>query len=271
MWILLLQNYRHILRTRLLAFLLAFSVLIQFMGLRLLNNVSFDFDGHMVLGSLIDKRDVIFVSLFLQLFTGTFLSAVYGIWMVPYLHRGPRSPLTFTLPVPKWMYPVSYALTMLTLLGLLYSIMFASYALVFGPHILLDASFPWKFVGGCLGIETLAFEVLTFAFAVCSLTLGEVGTFFVGVSAIVALQVAALLFRVNSHYLKLQTEAVSLGTRIYESLPPVGELVFDLYAQFKGEPDAMRNIVLWAVWLVIFAIIFRVKLSFPSKVKTSES
>jgi hypothetical protein len=120
MWILLLQNYRHILRTRLLAFLLAFSVLIQFMGLRLLNNVSFDFDGHMVLGSLIDKRDVIFVSLFLQLFTGTFLSAVYGIWMVPYLHRGPRSPLTFTLPVPKWMYPVSYALTMLTLLGLLH-------------------------------------------------------------------------------------------------------------------------------------------------------
>jgi hypothetical protein len=267
---LLSQNFRHIFRTRVLFFLLGFSVMIQFFGLRLLNNVTVNIDGHIVMGSLIDKRDVIFVSLFLQLFTGSFLAAVYGIWLVPYLHRGARGPLTFTLPVPRWMFPLAYGLTLLGLLGLLYAIMFASYALVFGVSVFTEASFPWKFVWGCLGIETLSFEVLTFAFASCSLVLGEVGTFFVGAASIVGLQVAALLFRVNSHYFRFQSEAVSLGTRIYENLPPVGELVFDLYSQFKGESYETRNVFLWLAWLAIFAMLFLVKLSRPSGTKSAE-
>ena len=270
MFALLLQNTKHILRTRLLFFLMGFAIVIQFFGLRLINNVTLNFDGHIMMGSLIDKRDVIFVSLFLQLFTGSFLAAVYGIWMVPYLHKGQRSPLTFTLPISKWFYPLSYALSMLALLVLLYLIMFASYALVLGPQILFNAGFPWQFVFSCLAIETIAFEALMFAFAFMSLSLGEVGTFFVGITAIVALQVSALLFRVNAHYLRLENEAVSTGTRVYQSLPPVGELVFDLYKEFKGEGLEIRNIVLWAIWAVVFAILFRVKLSFPSKIKSAE-
>jgi|GEM_PF-1390156 len=272
---LLKQNFRHVLRTRVLLFALALSFFVQWAGLQSLKNFTLHLEGDLgsfFLGrSNFGEREGIFLALFLHLFTGTFLSAVYGIWVVPYLHQGDRSQLTFTLPISKWKFPLGYGVTMLGLLFLLHLVMFATFGFVFGFRAFMSLAVPWKVIAVCLVVETLAFMTLMFAFACSAMAFGQIPTFFIGVFSFFSLQLAAVLFRLNLEKLvEFESGFLEWSRFIYNKLPPMGELVFDLGTQFSNPTWNDKNIWLWLVWLSVFASIFRLTLRYPRLTRRSE-
>jgi len=272
MWVLLVQTFRHIFRTRLVFLLIALTFLVHWFGLHILSSMKVQLPGQMSLGPLLKQSDYLFISLFLQLFTGTFLAAVFGIWTVPYLHQGQRAQLTFTLPLAKWKYPLGYALTMLAMLLLLHAVMLATFGWTFGWKDLTGSRVSWGTVGLCLVVQTIAFEVVMFAFALGSLLFGQVTTFFMGVASILCLQVSGIVFRIS--FLPWQhTEGSgppSLYYWIYSKLPPVGELAFDLWSQFKKPSGGDPNLGLWVVWLLILGGLFYYRMTRPPKSRLAD-
>lgn len=268
---LLKQNLRHIVRTRLLVFLLLFSFLIQYVGVKILRSMTINFQGII---STIDSKDALFIGLVFQLFTGAFLAAVYGIWMVPHAHQGQRSQLTFTLPVSKWAFPLAYSLSMLGLLALQHGILFICYWMNFGWETLVATRFPWQSVAICVCFETLAFEMFLFAFAFSSMTLGQIPTFFLGASVFFSLQVAGALFRFSmdkpSVLMTGKFSQLETARSVYQKLPPVGDLIYDLRQNFLKPDWKHPSLMLWAIWLAIFVLLFRYKLRYPSHTKSAE-
>ncbi len=261
MWSLVVQNFRHVLRTRLLLFLLIFSFLIQYVGVKALHSVTINYQGII---SKFDDKDSLFVALLFQIFTGGFLSAAYGIWIIPYAHQGLRSPLTFSLPISKWLFPVSYALSVLALLLMQHGILLTCYGINFGWGVIFSAKFPWSgFLLG-VGLESLAFLACTFGFATAAMALGQVPAFFLGATVLFLLQVMGAIFR-------LDLPSLANAQRIYEFLPPVGELVYDLrFGYTKLQWDG-GHLLLWAIWLGVFVLLFRYQLRYPAKVRGGES
>src|SRR4051812_11927873 len=98
--LLLRQNAKHIIRSRLLIFLFLLSFMMQYLGVKFIHAIMVHYQD-MVL--IFGPRQTLFTALVFQVFTGAFLAAVYGILMVPYAHQGARSQMTFTLPISKWM------------------------------------------------------------------------------------------------------------------------------------------------------------------------
>lgn len=268
MWPLLKQNLRHIVRTRLLVVLLAFSFLVQYLGLRALHFMTVQFQGVV---STIEGDNAMFVALFFQLFTGAFIAAAYGIWMVPYAHQGLRSSLTFTLPVAKWKFPLAYALSMLGLLVLQHGVMLLSFGLNFGVHAFQE-SFPWRGVGMCLLLETAAFEVFMFAFAVSSMTFGQIPTFFLGAFAAFFLQICGAILRLDLEKMGAEPNGSIYWARlVYGKMPPVGDLAFDLRRAFLKPYLGWSHLWLWLVWFVILAAYFRFKLRYPLRARAGEA
>lgn len=266
---LLSQNLKHILRTRLLFFLFIFSFVIQYFGVRILHSATIQFQGVI---STIDAKDSLFLALVFQIFTGAFLSAVYGIWMVPYAHQGLRSQLTFTLPVSKWAFPLAYAISMLGLLIFQHLILFTCYGMNFGFGFFLAPNFPWAGLFNCLVVETVAFEMCLFAFAVSSMSLGQVPTFFLSSTVLFVLQLTGGILRLNLGSIGMnKSSALEMIRSIYNWLPPVGELVYDLRNGYLRPDWASRSLALWAIWLAAFVLLFRYKLRYPLKTKIGET
>jgi hypothetical protein len=269
MWPLLKQNIRHIIRTRLLIVLLSFSFLVQFFGLKTLHFMTLQFQG---IVSRIEGDNALFAALFFQLFTGAFIAAAYGIWMVPYAHQGMRSSLTFTLPVSKWKFPLGYALTMLGLLVLQHLVMLLSFGLNFGFEMFRDPAFPWGGVMMCLLIETLAFEVCMFAFAISSMTFGQVPTFFLGAAVIFFLQLTGVILKWDLEKLGGEPiQSLYWARFLYGKLPPVGDIAFDLRKAFLKPAFDQPHFWLWIVWLVLLVAWFRFKLRYPSRSRAGEA
>lgn len=261
MWALIVQNFRHVLRTRLLISFFLFSFFIQYIGVKALTSMTIQFQGII---SKFDNKDSLFVALLFQIFTGGFLSAAYGIWIIPYAHQGLRSPLTFSLPVSKWLFPVSYAISVLSLLIAQHGILLICYGLNFGWSVFADPHFPWSgFLFGA-GLECLAFLVCTFAFANASMVLGQVPSFFLGGTILFLLQVAGAILR-------LDLPKLEQARKFYGLLPPVGELVYDLRASYTKLVWDKHHLLLWAIWLVVFVLLFRFQLRYPAKLRGGES
>ena len=249
--------------------MLLFSFLVQFFGVRVLHSVTVYFQGVV---KTFGVNDVLLVAVLFQLFTGVFLAAVYGIWMVPYAHQGQRSLLTFTLPVSKWKFPATYALTLFGLLLLQHFILLISFGINFGFDVFRQSTFPWFGLLVCLGIETLAFETLTFAFAVSSIVLGQVSTLFLGGIAFFLLQMSATLFRFNvGQFMVDKSESIGWAQRIYGKLPPAGELVFDLRTSFLKPSWEAGHWLLWVAWLTIFVLLFRFKIRYPAVTRAGDA
>jgi hypothetical protein len=268
-WALLKQNLRHIVRTKLLLVLLLFSFFIQYVGLKALHYATFHFQGVM---TTVQGDFALFIALFFSLFTGAYISAAYGIWMVPYLHQGGRSSLTFTLPVSRWKFPLAYALTMLLLLLLQHAVMLLSYGLNFGFDQFSAVGFQWAGLAKSLLVETIVFEVFMFAFAIGSVIFGQLPTFFLGAGAIFLLQIGGAIFRISSSVglPAAPHDNYQLARLIYSYLPPVGELFFDMRLAFY-QPAKVPNLWLWIAWLGILMVWFRLKLQYPLRSKASES
>ena len=268
MMALFLQNMRYIWRTKFLAILFFFTFIIHYVGVKLVHSMTIYLNGVI---SNFDSKDTLFLSLLFQLFTGTFLCAVYGIWMVPYAHEGNRTPLTFTLPVSKWKFPFVYAVCMLFLLLVEHGVMVLSFGMNFGWEIFHHPDFPWSSLAVCIVLESLAFEAMMFAFAVCSMIIGQIPTFFLGSIMLFLLQIGGVIFRINwGQYILRPGSSYFWSQKVYSLLPPAGELVVDLRQEYMKPVWAERDLALWGAWLLVFGAFFWLKLKFPNNRRTSE-
>lgn len=266
-FILLRESLRYVVRSRLLYLVLAFSFGLHFLGLKTLKAVTVNVQGMV---SSVGPREGIFVSLFFSLFMGTFVSVVYGIWMVPYQHQGPRSQLTFVLPLSKWLYPAVYGTVHLILMLIEFAILFLSFGAIYGWGELQGSYFSWPAVLTCLSIELLAFWFFLFAFSFFSMTVGQVTTFFIGVMSFFMLQVAGAGFRLGlEEYGHLSGNWESYH-QIYRLFPPMGELIFNLKTVFSKGTVPVDHLVSWVVWILVFVLLFRWKLRFPIASKSTE-
>ena len=260
-WILLRETLRYIVRSRLLFLLLVFSFLLHYVGLSFMKQATVSIQGFV---SSIGPREGMFVSVYLSLFMGLFLSAIYGIWMVPYLHQGERSLLTFVLPVSKWLYPAVYFLSFLILILLEFGILLGSFTWIFGKEALLTPRFSWGALGTCLLIETLAFEFLLFFFSILSMSVGHVMTLFFAAGGFIFLQVIGTLFRFGFDQFAQEAGGNWLiALRIYSYLPPLGELIFNLKQTFSQGGFPTGHLILWSVWFLLGFLFFRFLLRVP--------
>lgn len=259
---------RYLIRARLLYLALGFSTLLHWGGLKALKNLTFSFQG--VVGG-VGPREGMFVSLFLSLFMGIFLAAVYGIWMAPQAHRGPRSLLTFVLPVPKVLYPLVYLSVFLLPLILEFGIMAVSFSSFYGSDIWQGRWFSVSAILTCLAIEGLACLTIMLIFSILALTVGQVMTLFIGVFGFFIFQVAGMLMRIGH-----EAEAsVGSGWKtfgvIYQGLPPLGDLIFYLKQTFSKGGFPTEHILLWILWLGVLVGVFRWRIRYPLTTRSTES
>lgn len=259
---LLVVNGLHLLRARLLVILLVFAFVVQWLGLHFVGLLNTKLQG--VFAS-VAGNETLFVSLFYQLFTGGSVAAVYGIWMVPYLHLGSRNALTFVLPLPRWAFSLGYGLTMILLIVVLQVVMLLTFGYNLGFSVFSQPEFPWKGLLMCVLLQTLAFETLMFSLALGSMLIGAVPCFFLGNTLLFVLQVGGGFFRIDlENFTGGNPSWYGTVKAIYDYLPPLGELIFDLRQQFLTPDIKTGHFWLWGVWLAIFVVLFTWRLARPS-------
>jgi len=262
-------HLQHILRTKLLLFVLVVSFLVQLAGLKMVSFLQVQFDGQAVAMNEVGPR--VYVLMMLQLFNGSLLSYVYGIWVVPYLHHGERATLTFTLPFSRWVYAAVYAVSLLVLLLFQFVVMFLTYSLIFGSGGFID--FPWGGLLMCLLWQVVVFECALFALSMSSIILGKVLTFLLMGIGFFMLTILGLFFKGMSGRWEegAPTGIANIIYQIYRVLPPVGEVLMDLGHQIST-PDmgAMNNFWLWLVWTAVFVVGFEFILRYPLRSKGAE-
>jgi hypothetical protein len=269
-----LQDLIHLFRSRLLAFIILFSVAVQYFAVKLVKSatlyISFSIQGS---SGLIQESESYFVALLASCFAGIFLAAVYGTWIAPYLHRGPRSALTHMLPVSRWYFPAAHALAFAVLLVIQALALVWSLGVNLGWAKVFSADFPLKGIAWGFLLQTLAFYVVLFGTAASSMTLGALPTFFLTYLSCGALTVArALLFFENNPLAEElgATGFVANVRWIISKLPPVGDLLVDMRVAFTKQVLPTQHLALWAIWLVAFVIWFRWRLGSPQKIRSSE-
>lgn len=264
---LILYNLRHIFRSKLFYLFFAFSTMLHFFGLKLLHKLTITIEG---VFQIIGPREGIFFSLYFELFIGVFLATVYGIWLVPHLHTGQRMPLSFSLPVSKWKFPVGYFCSFLVLILIEQAIFFASFGAVFGFESFWDAKFPWSGLISCTLLEVFAFETTMFGFALASIQFGQIATFFLAGAAFFVLQTTGSLLRLGlDRYSESFGETLLMVQKVYRLFPPIGELIFDLKQGFSKSFESYEHFVVWAIWFIVFVSLFRLKLGFPTSKRIS--
>lgn len=261
LWILFKESMRYIFRSRLLVLLLIFSFLLHYVGLSIVKNTFFSEQG---LISVVGPRQGMFVSIYLSLFMGVFIAIIYGVWMVPYLHQGDRSLLTFVLPVSKWSYPIVYFLSFLVLILLECGILVGSFGWIFGKSALALPKFSWPAIASCLLLIVLVGEFLLFCSAILSLVVGQLTTIFLMSGAFISLQVLGTLFRFGlDQYAQEQGGKLLTAYQIYRFFPPLGELIFTL-KQTYSQGDFPRNqVALWILWVTVGFLLFRWTIRYP--------
>jgi hypothetical protein len=269
------QNLIHLVRSRLLIVILFFTVFVQYFAVKLAKGASayfsYSFQGNT---TVLKQSESYFVAVIAGWFAATFLAAVYGAWIAPYLHRGPRSALTHMLPISRWAFPGAHALTFGVLLLLQLVALFWSVGTNFGWNEVFSAAFPFKAVLYCFLLQSLACYTILFGAAAASMMIGSLPTFFLTNLACTVLVAAkgVIFFSENPVLEELGggTGTISTMRWLLNKLPPFAELVPDLWAAFGKLQLPTERMALWAIWLGAFVVWFRWRLTYPHKVRASE-
>jgi hypothetical protein len=271
-----LQVFRQVFRSRFIYVFFIVCAALHWGALQLVMRLRERIPGELNVGPILADHHHLFVSVFVQLFCGTLLAAIFGIWMVPYLHQGARSRLIATLPVRKWKFVFVYGLVFFVLVIALDGIMLAVFKTVSGDLPREPAVIPmampaiiWNNVVSCLLLEALAFETLMMAFAVGSLVVGQMPTFLLGAGVIAMTQVLGTLFRLTT--VGQNEDGPSAIRRWYDRLPPFGELSFDLWKQYKKPDWSSAHFEVWSAWLLLFAVLLLLRLMRPVSPRPMES
>ena len=266
---LFLENCRYVLRSRMVLFVLVFSSIIHYSGMKFLNHVTLSIQGAV---SILGPKEAVYTALIFQIFTSLCIAAVYGIWMAPYAYRGERGVLTHVLPISKINFPICYLLCCGLLLLINQLVMIGSYAGVFGFAAVLKPEFPWWFLGKTFLFQLLCLEVVMSGLAVSSLFFGQVATFFIGGTFIFVLQILGAIASVFSGKPGQEVySSTGILFLIYKNLPPVGEFLMDIKKLITGETVSEQHWLLWFVWLLIFNGLFFMKTKYPTQERSTEA
>lgn len=271
LWI---QDLLHLVRSRLLAFIVLFSLGVQYGAVKLAKSASLYLTIN-TMGNVktIQESESYFVALVASCFAGTFLAAVYGTWIAPYLHRGTRSALTHMLPVSRWYFPVAHAMAFAVLILLQAVVLMWALGVNIGWGHVFSSEFPLKGLAYGFLLQSISFYVILFGTAAASMTLGALPTFFLTYISCGALVMArAVLFFGDNPAAEQLGATGFLVTlrRILDKLPPVGDLFVDLRIAFTKQELPTEHLALWAIWLAAFVIWFRWRLGTPQKIRGSE-
>lgn len=244
-------HFLQIWRSRLLILWVLFSFIVQYATVAIMQNATFT-SNEVKHG--FELRQVVIVLLYVQFFTGTVLSTVYGIWVLPYLHEEPRTALTYVLPITKWVFPAVYAVSFAGLVLLQLVGWFLSIAIRYGFGAFADPTFPWVEVGSGVLLVLVALTTISFALSVVSMLFGKIAAFIGGSFVAFVLYVSAGFFQANMG-------AESLWRKIYAFMPPLGEVIFDLQRGYVWEGTQLFHFGLWIGWLLLLASLFRLRLN----------
>lgn len=249
----------HVLRARILYLILALGVALQWGGLKIASAVNVQVNTKLV---QMEASYFTFFSLISQLFVGSFVAIVFGLWFLPYLHQGARAQLTYVMPVRKWMYPVVYAIVLVPLIALLSGITGFALHSVSGSLGTTASAFLW-----CLALQMLAFEVVMLGFGLGAVVMGPISSFFLGAILLAALQGACLLRRINI----LTTDSPSAfwrsAARLYALLPPLGEIPFQLWEQMTVSSPISGAWLSWVLWILLLGTLLVLQLRFRPHVR----
>jgi hypothetical protein len=237
-------------RSRLVVLWVLFSVLVQFALVKLLYSATIEIQHAR---SVLGIKEIVVSLLYAQFFTGSLLATVYGIWVVPYLHEESRAPLTFALPVSKWVFPLVYGLSFFSLILLQNALSFGVLGAQFGFSVFSDEAFPWTQLASGFLLSMLSLEVMLFMLACTAVYFGKMGTFIVTSGFFLVLQVSAALFHSG-------VGLDSVWKKVYSVLPPFGEVLFVFSSGPVWEASHRLHIVSWVVWLILFCAAFRFRI-----------
>ncbi len=243
---------RHVFRTKLIYLVVGFSVLTQIAGLKVIHQ---GMSGSVGLLPVLKSHHSVFVLLFLELFGGVLLATVYGVWVVPYLHTGPRAQLTFVLPVNRVGFAIAAVSGLWAMLLVQVLCSLAVFGWVMGVGDLALGVFPWSYFFWGVCFEWLSFTSIMFLFSALSVGLGPVTSFFIGIMILCGLQFVGVLKALG---LFLASKGIETGfldwTRGYDLLLPVGELVFHLKLLSTDNFGVSGAVTKWLVWLLLLAV-----------------
>lgn len=248
----------HLTRTRLIYFAVFLAAVLHFVVLKIVDAAFIYVSGFEFVG----PQQVLLGLLWIQLMIGGFVAMVYGVWNVPYLHRGSVAPLTYPLPIAKWKYPIAYALCLLLLLIVLDIIMYGLQGAVYGYTEFGDSGMPWRGLLFHQVRQWIAIVTTMFLFAVFSLFLGKVASIFLGSVISFLMQVGGAFF---DSPLAVAWEADSWVVRVlhglYRVLPPVSSVTPSLKQLSAPAPES--GLLAWVAWCLALMVAFQWGLRVP--------
>jgi hypothetical protein len=259
---------RHAVRSKLVVVLFVFTAVIEYSLLKVLQATTLQVQGDV---SALSQTDLVFSGLIVQIFTGLLLALVYGLWMIPYPHRGSRSTLTYALPISRTAMVVSYSTTLLLLLGMQTLITVACLGAVAGWSFVFSAVFPWKKLLLAFLFQGACFQFLASMLAVGALSFGQVVTFVLGTMLFVLLQVAGGLLRIEMvQVMGAAVAGFETAQKIYVWLPPVGEFLYQLRELFWSDGFSRQAWLSWGAWWLLAHTLLTARLKFPSIARSEE-
>ncbi|MCB9253488.1 MAG: hypothetical protein H6617_02275 [Bdellovibrionaceae bacterium] len=257
----------HLFRTRLFYLCMGLSFFAFFIPLKLADAITIHVQE---MEQAITGENIFLILFFVAMSLGGFISMVYGVWVVPYLHQGPRVFLSFGLPVAKWKVPIAYALTFLCLIALQNTIMFTLHGFMFGYEAYQDG-FPLKGLLMVQLFQILSLEVTMFLFATLALFFGRIAATVLGTAIFSIAQVCGFIFATDlGAEIQSKSAGLTLVRHIYEILPPWDKVLVRITQQLKEANIPDPQLIPWGIWLVLLGAAFVVGLRFPLLTKGTD-
>jgi len=258
------QTLLHLVRSKLVLLWLIFSFIVQFFSLEILGSISVSVNRVM---TVLGVAETVGIAFLIELVTFIFLVVLYAIAIVPYLHRGSRVQLVFALPINRWHFPAVYTLILGGLMLLQFLTMLLALGLALDFSVFSDEIFPWRALLGAAVVQFLVSVLLMFYFSLGALFWGKIQAVLLGGIGIFVLLI--MRFITHSDFF-LQGEGKTWMKTIYHALPPFGDLVHHLKAQFDSPLVTDPAHLKWVVWIAIGVVVFHYKLGRPELTKSAE-
>lgn len=248
----LLFHLLHLSRSRLLPLWLVFSGLTQYAVAKIVSSAVIQIQGAQ---AVLGVKETVTILLYTQFLIGGLLALVFGVWVVPYFHEENRAPLTFALPVSKWVFPFVYGFTFVGML--LLQVAMGLFVLFFqgGLEFFKSSAFPWQVFFSAQFTAGVALLVLVYLLSCLSFYVGKAAALILSAGFFFILQFSGI------YYTNVRANHDSLWRKIYLILPPFGEVLLDLTDKPFWAGVGLYHSALWLFWLCALATVFRFRIA----------
>lgn len=266
---LILLNFLYVLRSRFLVAILLFTLVVQHLAIRVARSVVLQIQDKV---TTVQDHEVFYVAMLIQAGACLFLAVVYGNWGVPYLHRGSRAPLTFTLPVRRDQFLLSYFLVFSALVFVQFVLLLVNYGIVLGFGELFGGNLSWT--GFLLSILIVLVSGLFWLFfqASLSVTLGALpGLVFSALGGFI-LSIGGMVFQPTvEKVIQGQGSWFTTLQWIFDKLPAAAYLPLDIRDALHGDSLSVWRTGVWLFWGVLAVLYLHWKMRKPLLIRGSES